>query len=764
MSSAARELCACLLFALAAACAARTQPTPAAPLPLPAVHLAAHEEPRTFGLLIQSAWDAPRDMKVRREEWDATAALFERMGAGERRWWIAAGPERTSEPRLHIDKLLPPDASWLLEGTGLERLAANVMFWSGKGPNGNPIVPFTRAGLSTFLGAAEQGLRPGDTLVLASNGPGDAGSRDPRRHGLPLWGGGGLFTVEELARSIDRLPAGVRVILRLSHCEAGAFARLPALVKAPGLVCGTVAAREPAGGECASEGAQLGLVGHARAIDAGLGAGLALGEAHERALAADDLDEVPVLTSQSYAWERLVMAARPARRDSDGFAAGWLARAWDDPNLTRERLALSAVVARFGLPEPHTLADVDEASHRLRDLWDAAVSLDHAWSLALGQLNRAQLQRLDEQRQLPTHDREKLEALPLAERQAALHETVVALTTQLRGEGPRWQRLTSLIERRRAARAAIGRILARLAAVERMRRLLRAMAARQYLAGAGTDQERAVEASLRACEDWRPITQTTALTPPAPLGPLVDDWQTARALAPARLGLALEPPSWLDRRWRHLPPGALVITSARPDQPAWTAGLRPDDVVTGLDGAPFTDPGELMAWVHLGPAGAPLPVALRRGRERKVVTLVPERDDTSLAVVEATGLGGKAPRASGVDCGDPGGMVPEEHQPVVFFFWRTDCPRCLEALEPMMLASLRLGAVPVAVTAEPAEAVHRFLDARHMTFPFPMLCEASPTVSAYHAGAPTFVLVGADLRIRARSDGFEPGQPIFDEQ
>jgi peroxiredoxin len=195
------------------------------------------------------------------------------------------------------------------------------------------------------------------------------------------------------------------------------------------------------------------------------------------------------------------------------------------------------------------------------------------------------------------------------------------------------------------------------------------------------------------------------------------------------------------------------------------AGLRQNDVVTGMGGVPLADPDELTSWVRLGPAETPLPVQIRRGGRSEQVTLVPERDSTPPAPVTATGPGRKAPLPNGVLCDEETEKLqPGPGQPVVLFFWRRDCPSCLEALEPLALASLRLGAVPIALSEDPPEVVERFLAARQRTFFFPSLCNAGDTFRAYRAGAPTFVLVGANHRVLDRSDGFLPGQPIFSEE
>jgi hypothetical protein len=757
-----------ILVVASGACRGRVHPEAPAPLPLPAIRFAEGAAPRTFGVLFQAAWDRPRDIQARSAELNASGELLDRVAAGQRRWWLAAGPGKPSSGKTSM--LLPAETSWLLEGTSLDGLSADVM-WGHFGPDHNPIVPLTGPGLEAFFAAAERGLRPGDTLVLASTGPGQSESRDPLRHGIPMWGEQKAFTVEDLARALDRLP-GVRVMLRLSHCDAGAFARLPALVKNPAMVCGTVAARDPAGGACASEtGAQAELVGHARAIDSGLHAGLSLAEAHDRALEADDLDEVPLLTSQSFAWQRMLAAAHAARRSPDALAGEWLARAWDHPEQhRREADALARLAARFGLSDPRTLGELDEPAYKLRDLGDAAISLDDAWSQALAGLNRTQLRRLFEARPgLRTRDTSRFEVLSIAERQAILRETLDALAAQVRGEGERWRLLSAAVERRRSARAATGRILARRAAVERMRRLLRTVAAQEYLARAGTDEERATLGALLACEGWRPIERPESIPAPGRLGGLEGDWQAARALAPGRLGLGLGPVSWFERRRHHLPEGALEVTSVGDRQPAWTAGLRQHDIVTGLRGVPLDAPEDLPSWVRLAPVGSPLPVRIHRGGRGEEVTLVPERDATALPGVTALGPGSQAPLPSGVPCeeedmGEGEKLEPKEGQPVVLFFWRTSCPSCLEALEPLMLTSLRLGAVPIAVTADPPDLVSRLLEARQRTFVFPSLCGAEATVRAYRAGAPTFVLVGANHRILDRSDGFLSGQPIFSEE
>jgi hypothetical protein len=249
------------------------------------------------------------------------------------------------------------------------------------------------------------------------------------------------------------------------------------------------------------------------------------------------------------------------------------------------------------------------------------------------------------------------------------------------------------------------------------------------------------------------------LPAPAPLPTLDQDWQALRALTPSGLGVGVQPAEWFERRWHHLPDGAVVVTTIGDESPAWASGLRPGDRLLGLSGIPFTEADEGVAWLRIGGPGERSPVEILRAGAHRVVELV---SDGAPVTIRARVLPGRiAPRPSGLDCGDLPLPRLQTDRKMLLFFWSPAGHDSLDAARELILTSLRVGAVPLLIAREPSQVVRGFLDANRASLPAPMLCAARAAFDAYRAGAPSFFLVGGDRRVIERSDGYHPGQPIF---
>ena len=84
-------------------------------------------------------------------------------------------------------------------------------------------------------------------------------------------------------------------------------------------------------------------------------------------------------------------------------------------------------------------------------------------------------------------------------------------------------------------------------------------------------------------------------------------------------------------------PGAVAVNAVTAGSPAAEAGLRPGDVITGLQGKPVRGQGSLQSAIEVAPVGEPLTLTIDRDGERRDVEVRPE------AQPEAFGLGEPRP-------------------------------------------------------------------------------------------------------------------------
>jgi len=417
------------------------------------------------------------------------------------------------------------------------------------------VAPATRAHLEAALVAAN--LSAGDTLLLTTT---DHGGPDGS---LDLWHETLAADGTVLAEVFALVPADVRVLVVMSQCHSGAFARpLLELRRSLGLdICGVFSVpddRQATGCFPETDGKE---VGHAFDIAAALASEDSLDAAHRQVLVADRGPDVPIRTSDVWLWDRIVDEVG-ADATSEQLAA------WVDQTEPPQSAEAQALRAAIGVPVGG-LADL----HTRTDL--AIQSIDEFTLLA---------------------DSQGWARLDLAVR---VQQTAATL------EGPWPERLSQAakllgVESRRlrpnAAAAEEGLWTASLheAGIARLGWLT---ARESGLSRFGRDDE------LQAILDC----ESTVL--PGTSVPLVPaSWSAPLSHA--------SPPNWLGVRVEESPLGPRVV-AVHPDGPV-SELLRVGDVIAKVDGQPTPLPEVLSA--HVLAANGSLELGLADGRTVRAPT------------------------------------------------------------------------------------------------------------------------------------------------
>src|SRR5262249_25328267 len=173
----------------------------------------------------------------------------------------------------------------------------------------------------------------------------------------------------ELLAGLDRR---IRVVLLMSQCYSGAFARAGAPADgAAGTwrtdVCGyfSSTADRPAYG-CHPENRGVDDVGHSFHFLHALGRGGSFPAAHDAVLVTDDSPDVPLRTSDMFLEDVLRRAAEAEGRDMVVFTDEMLREAWTDRAAWEPQIRLLDRIAHdYGMFSPRSLSELDELAHRL---------------------------------------------------------------------------------------------------------------------------------------------------------------------------------------------------------------------------------------------------------------------------------------------------------------------------------------------------------------------------------------------------------------
>jgi thiol-disulfide isomerase/thioredoxin len=660
---------------------------------------------------------------------------------------------------------LPPDF-WLLPRSLGRRLRPSIVYVNSK-IEGFTLRPATREQLRGWFEEEGSALTAGDTLLFYVTDHGEKNSEDLTDNTITLWGE--KLSVRELQQLLALLDPGVRVVMLMSQCYSGSFANAifshGAESLPEGNVCGyfSTTARRKAHG-CYPEVSGREAVGHSHRILAALGPSRRLADAQREALVTDSSPDVPHASSSFFLEQRLAQAAARADRDSAAFTDELLAEALGDPLQWEPEIRLLDRVGRaFGFASPRSLAELEEHAQHLSELSERLDTYARQWRRAFDALRRENLRefRTEHPEWRARLKPRTLAALDPDARRAETAELLVALAAFTEAAPERAARLRELRWKSKEAKAAHYRAEVRLAAMLRMRALLRDIAGRLYMARYAPDEERNAFARLEACEDLAlgdppEHAVTRPFEPPEPFPTLSEERKRLAAIVPGWLGIRYRAPRPAERERDDLPPGAVVVLAVLPDSPAAHAQLRTADILLGPPDEPFTEPHAVREWTMQGQFGRPVPLRLLRDGQELDVTVRLAAFPLELPKLPGPPeLGSAAPALQleffkGADRLQPAGSR-------LLFFWATWCSHCRKAL-PEVLAFGRARNVPVvAITDEAPDEIETFLE-RHRG-PLPEIVATDRRRVSFQSygvsGTPTFVWVDGEGIVRHYQVGYD---------
>ncbi len=698
------------------------------------------------------------------------AQLLQAAGVPLENFAVFSGDGENPEPDLAVRQRQPRGKHfWLVEGTpALAWLRAPVEYQNTTlAPF--KIMPATREALAEWFTAAKLRLKPGDTLFLFVTDHGTKNDKDPGNNFIMLWGHQAQLSVDELRAWLLELDPEVRVVMLMSQCFSGAFARLTwtrtERDEPAGNVCGFFASTsERRAYGCYPENLGRNNVGHAFHMLRGWVHDRSLYRAHDRVLSADDTPDVPIRTSDLYLESLLRRYAEAKRISIDDAADALLHEAW----LAKERWEsdlrlLDSIGQAYGMFSARSLAELAQRSVRLTEVADQLRNVSRSWRGAWHDANRANWQRF-----LERHPqwRSRLAALDPAklsseERDSLAKELLPALQADTKRQPKQWERLRRLWLNTRAAESTSYRMEVRQAALLRMRSILLRVAGFHYLEAYGSPEERGAHRSLVRCEDLAlPSGEFpepgVRLSPPFPA--FDEDVARAQAALPAWLGIQFRPPNEDLVRAKRLPEGAATVVTVYPGSPAQAAGLEPGDIVLGIPGQPFLEKGEVRSWVMLSTPGEALELEIFRQEQRRTVRVVagayplrwpslpgPPKVGSMAPPLEVVAYRGNVPQQLG------------SGRSYLLFFWATWCGACKASLEQVLAFAEKTGTEVVAITDESRTQVDAFFQRYQGAFPsIVAIDEFRKAFVAYGvSGTPTFVVIDGDGRVQGTYVGYD---------
>ncbi|GIW42977.1 MAG: hypothetical protein KatS3mg077_0259 [Candidatus Binatia bacterium] len=658
---------------------------------------------------------------------------------------------------------------WLVEGSsGARWLKARVEYENSNLLQFRLLVARRDALNSWFEEAAER-LRPGDTLFVFVTDHGTKNEQDLDNNFIVLWGNEERLSVAEFARLLAKLNPAVRVVLLMSQCFSGAFARLALETRDADsrhrTICGYFSSTKerPAYG-CYPENVGKNNVGHAFHMLRAWARERSLFRAHDVVLATDDTPDVPLRTSDEYLARLVERHAEGAGVELEQFADSLLTLAWMHKQRWEPHLrVLDSIGHAYGLFSARSLAEISERTKSLADVAQQLRNVSRSWRGAWHDASEANWQRFLSANKEWSHRLAKLAPPELdAEARKALGaELLPALRAYTEQDQEVFARLRLLRRNARYAAATSYRMEVRQAALLRMRKILLRIAGLQYLQTKADPEEAAAFASLVACEDLR-LPGGDLPEPGVRLGPPFpsydEDVATAQAALPGWMGIQFRSPPEHIVRAAGLLPGAAAVTTVYPESPADAAGLRQGDILVGPPGKPFTEKGQVRSWIMMARPGERLALEVLRGERREVLRLVAGRYPLRWPSLPGPPkVGSVAPE---LDVTPYRGEVPRslagrgEH---LLFFWATWCAACKASLAELMAFAETRGVQVVAISDEPREELDRFFQSYQGAFPSVVAAdEFRKAFVAYGiSGTPTFVLVDPEGRVSAVHVGYD---------
>lgn len=658
--------------------------------------------------------------------------------------------------------LLPPGVAGAM-GPQIEYVSATV--------DGYTLRPARAEALRAWFEDQGRRLVAGDTLLFYVTDHGDKNEDDLNNNTITLWGE--KLSVIELRDLFAMLDPGVRVVLLMSQCYSGAFARLmyrqDGDPSPSGAVCGffSAPADRPAYG-CYPENRGKDGVGHSHRFLEALGELGRFSEAERRVLVTDDTPDVPHATSDVLFERRLRTAAETADAAPRDYVDGLIAEAWRDRAAYEPEIRLLDRIGHaFGTFSPRSIAELDEQTRTLPELSARLTTYAERWQQALDALRVENFARFLDvyPHWRPRVTPEALGALDAAGRRSVTR-SVLAQLVPFTGQDPvRHERLVTLKRKAAAAAAARYRAEVRVGVVRRLRGVLLRVAGKAQLAreageAIGPDDARRATDALARCEDFvlraLPPTLTAASLPePASFPPLADEQRLLSGLLPAYMGIEFRPLEEAKRVRRGMRKGAVTVMRVYPDSPAERAGLEVGDVILGPPNSPFEEPNQVREWTMRRQIDVPAPLAVWRDAAVRTVAIRPGPFPLELPKLPGPPKVGSAAPALDLEIfrGEADLAAPRSR---LLFFWATWCGICKQAI-PEVLAYERIHDVQVvAITDEDAETLRPFFGDTRAEFPAVVAMDPLRRVFQRYgvSGTPTFVLVDAGGVIRHYQTGY----------
>ncbi len=725
---------------------------------------------RVEAVLIDGGARKDRNYRSHLDQLRLLANLLRRAGLSARELSVFSADGSAPTPDLATREEGRFPDHWLLQGSRLGRMLPDLVY-ADSSIQGIRLLPAKKAALETWFHTMADELGPGDTLLLYVT---DHGQRVGRKGEIfiSLWYE--RLSLSELAAWLGELDPGVRVVMWMSQCYSGAFARLmyrdPEELEVAGNTCGFFSCLpDDLAWGCFPEAVETKeLKGHSFRMLEGLSPGGTLADAHRRTLLADHTPNVPNASSDAYLRDLLTREAKRTGQPRDRVADGLLARAWSRPGCCQwQKDVLDTLGRRLGVEKPvRSLLDLAGLEKEIRAGRQQAGRLRSRWARTLRSLAKATVGRFQEQaadwqgrtiRELFAAQGLKYTNSTQAEqqRQEMTERAVAEVAAFVEQEPGLRERLERLRHKAEGASAVNLRMARREATLERMRVVLEALAG-SVLADEDEDRRSARQALLK-CEAWRlPGGPAEEPDPPGAgpaLPPMAGDLAALEQLRPAWLGVRYGPEDPALIAEHHLGTGAVVVRSVVPGSPAEVAGLQPGDTIVGLKAQPFEDTGSLSENVMQHPIGQAMTLDVLRDGEHLALSAelaafpdkVPERP----AKLE---VGAVAPGFRGLRSFR--GTAPKS-SPMLLFFFATWCGPCKHAAPALIDWEKEHNIPVVAVTHEDEDVVKAFFGSYDKPFPERIAIDPRGLITdAFRATAfPTFVLVGADGKVKAYGRG-----------
>ena len=645
----------------------------------------------------------------------------------------------------------PARGAWLLPGHVAGPLGPQIDYVSSS-VDGYALRPARLDALRAWFADEGARLRPGDTLLLYVTDHGDKNEKDTTNNSITLWGE--TLSVADLQSLLATLDPDVQVVLVMSQCFAGAFARLmyrtPDAALPSGRVCGFFSAPpdRPAYG-CYPENRGKEGVGHSHHFLRALGDLGSFAEAERRVLVSDDSPDVPHTTFDVFLDRRVHAAAEVAGEDVRDYADGLIATAWRQPERFEPAIRLLDRIGHaFGSFSPRSLAELDEQARTLPELSARLKTYAERWQATLEALRLENFTRFLDARPewRPRLASAKLGVLDADARRATLRALLADVVPFTGQDAVRHARLLSLKRKADTAAAARYRAEVRVGVVLRLRALLMRVAGEVLLGREGDDVRRAGDALAR-CEAFTldaapPVATAAALAAPAPFPPLADEQRLIEGLLPAYMGIDFRPLEEPTRARLGLRRGAVDVLRVYPDSPAERAGVEAGDVVLGPPGAPFEEPNQVREWTMRRQIDVPTPLAILRDAALRTITLRPGPFPLQLPKLPGPPkIGSVAPPIElELYRGRTDLAAPRSR---LLFFWATWCSICKQSLPEVLAFGQTHDVELVAVTDEGAETLDQFFKNDRRPFPEIVAMDRHRRVFQSYgvSGTPTFALV-----------------------